>query len=249
MARKERQQPRSRNLFQRGSYNPVQPPIEQNLLWQIYQLYKQSLKLTAAASDVQQAPAVTPPAESHSAETATLDELDEAADEVLQQKFDTLLQKIRKSLTAPSRARKASNPNPTDLQTEEHEETEENLEPLPSRIERLSQFFAALKTTDSLQMIFLVMYDIENNRVRTHLANYLEQLGLRRIQKSVFLGRQDRRTYQRMYEAVKTIQASYDNNDSVIFMPIAEDDLRKLKLVGKEVDLEYTLYDRHTWVF
>jgi CRISPR-associated protein Cas2 len=61
------------------------------------------------------------------------------------------------------------------------------LEELNSRLKQLLNIYESAK--NSRDMIFFVMYDIENNKVRTHIAKFLIRKGCIRLQKSVFIAR------------------------------------------------------------
>lgn len=100
---------------------------------------------------------------------------------------------------------------------------------------------AALAPKSIYNMLLFVMYDIENNRVRKKVADYLEAKGLKRIQKSVFFGELERKHYALLRETLLEIQASYENKDSLMLVPIAEDEFKKLYLIGKEVDFSLDL--------
>jgi len=159
------------------------------------------------------------------------------------------LEAARRALETPVVSR-GPNKKRTDTPTEAEAEADTlvPLSPPKNRIDEIAEYFSELKTTRSIDMTCLIMYDIEDNKIRTRLAEYLHRMGLRRIQKSVFLGQIDRNIYNKIYETVKAIEAQYAIQDSVIFMPISEDDVYKMRLVGREVDLSYTLYTRHTVV-
>lgn len=121
--------------------------------------------------------------------------------------------------------------------------------PLKSRIEELADYFGQRKEFNSLDMYYLVIYDIQDNRIRTHLFNYLKERGLYHLQKSVFLGRNDRAAYKRIYEAVHRIESKLVDTDSIVFMPIAENELRKFRIVGRDVEVNAALDEPHTLVF
>jgi len=72
----------------------------------------------------------------------------------------------------------------------------------------------------------LVMYDIENDRVRTRLANACLDYGLDRVQFSAFLGKINR---NRRQELTLRIQAEIgDERARVRVIPITEDAIREM---------------------
>lgn len=72
----------------------------------------------------------------------------------------------------------------------------------------------------------LVMYDIENDRIRTRLANACLDYGLDRVQFSAFLGKINR---NRRQELTLRIQAEVgDERARVRVIPITEDAIREM---------------------
>lgn len=114
---------------------------------------------------------------------------------------------------------------------------EEPCSNLPERLRSLLQILKnkPVKATD---MIYLIMYDIENDKVRNAVSKYLISKGCIRIQKSVFIARTPSRLFQEIFKAMKEIQQAYENNDSIILAPINTTDVRSMKIVGKNITLE-----------
>ena len=111
--------------------------------------------------------------------------------------------------------------------------------PLTARIEAIAALLRdAYRFAHPTAMLFFIMYDVEHNRIRTHLARYLLRKGCYRVQKSIFLAALDRPQYEEIYQTLKSIQEAYDNHDSILFVPIGHDDLRALRLLGKSIDFE-----------
>ena len=84
-------------------------------------------------------------------------------------------------------------------------------------------------------MIFFVMYDIESNKVRRHIVKYLEKKGCTRVQRSIFLADADTAIYNEI-KRLSEVQACYDNNDSILVVPISPDYLRAMKIIGQSID-------------
>ncbi len=87
-------------------------------------------------------------------------------------------------------------------------------------------------------MIFFIMYDIESNKVRRYIAKYLEKKGCTRIQRSIFLADADTAIYNEIKNDLTEVQACYDNNDSILVVPISPDYLRAMKIIGQSIDLD-----------
>jgi CRISPR-associated protein Cas2 len=69
---------------------------------------------------------------------------------------------------------------------------------------------------------FLVMYDISEDRTRTRLAHYLENMGLLRMQKSVFLANLGTHHRQLVLQALCATESLLLSTDSVILFPMEE---------------------------
>ena len=87
-------------------------------------------------------------------------------------------------------------------------------------------------------MIFFVMYDIESNKVRRHIVKYLEKKGCTRVQRSIFLADADTAIYNEIKNDLAEVQACYDNNDSILVVPISPDYFRAMKIIGQSIDLD-----------
>lgn len=94
----------------------------------------------------------------------------------------------------------------------------------------------------------LIMYDIEDHKVRKYIADFLERKGYVRIQKSVFFGNVPRKTNLEVYGILKEINSTYKNGDSILFLPIGTDNITNLKLVGKNINFE-TMVNRPNTLF
>lgn len=97
-------------------------------------------------------------------------------------------------------------------------------------------------------MIFLIMYDIESDKVRTEVARYLIKKGAQRIQKSVYLIKHSPSEIQNIYNNLKEVQSLYENSDSIIITPIEVSSLKSMKLIGKNIDIQI-LIDKPNTLF
>ena len=87
-------------------------------------------------------------------------------------------------------------------------------------------------------MLFMVMYDIEDNRVRTHIAKYLLSKGCIRIQKSVYMARLHQRLFSEISETLHEVQETYDNQDSIVLVPIQAASIGSMKIIGKDIQVQ-----------
>ena len=98
-------------------------------------------------------------------------------------------------------------------------------------------------------MLCFVMYDIESNKVRTQVAKYLLRKGCLRIQNSVFLADLTSEDYQRVRADLAQVQSYYDNNDSILVVPISTDYLQAMKIIGRSIDVDIILKSQSTLFF
>lgn len=125
------------------------------------------------------------------------------------------------------------------------------LDTLPTITERVRMIMGVIdqpkrKTTD---MIFFVMYDIEDNRVRRLVVKYLEQKGCHRVQKSIFLADLPSSEFVQIRSDLAEVQAVYDNNDSILLVPISTDYLNSMKIIGKAIDVDLILKRKNVLFF
>ncbi len=106
--------------------------------------------------------------------------------------------------------------------------------------ERLAKILNIVKSKPEkrVTMNYLIMYDIENNKVRTRVSKYLESKGCIRIQKSVFLVNTLAREFQEIYLTLCDVQSYYENEDSILLVPFNTSDIRSMKIIGKNLNIE-----------
>ncbi len=98
-------------------------------------------------------------------------------------------------------------------------------------------------------MLYFVMYDIENNKVRTQIAKYLIKKGCVRVQKSIYLADTKRIVYEEIYRTLREVQEVYDNKDSIFLIPISTDQLNAMKIIGENIDFDTHLGNSGTLFF
>ncbi len=102
---------------------------------------------------------------------------------------------------------------------------------------------------NSGNMIFFVMYDIEDNKVRKYVAKYLLKKGCTRVQRSIFLADLSGDAYQQIRNDLAEVQAAYENNDSIIIVPISTDLLSSMRVIGQTIDIELITKSKNTLFF
>lgn len=118
---------------------------------------------------------------------------------------------------------------------------------LPERIKQMLDIIQSspIKATD---MLSLIMYDIEDNKVRTLIAKYLTEKGCIRIQKSVYMLRAEVKLYREITETLKEVQQCYDNKDSILLVPIPANTPGSMQIIGKDLQID-TLVNKPNVLF
>ena len=124
----------------------------------------------------------------------------------------------------------------------------EDIAELSERIKKILEISERnhLKAT---KMLYFIMYDIENNKVRTSVAKYLEKNGCMRVQKSIFFAETDRPVFDKIHSDLKHIQELYENNDSIFMVPISTDLVRSMKIIGQNIDFDLVIGNKNTLFF
>lgn len=127
-------------------------------------------------------------------------------------------------------------------------ENELPVEELPERIKKVLNIYKD-RPQKTNRMIYFVMYDIEDNKVRNYVAKYLINKGCTRIQKSVYIADTERKICDEIYQALKEVQSFYDNEDSIFIIPISTDEIKSMKIVGQSIDFNLYLEKPNTLFF
>jgi CRISPR-associated endonuclease Cas2 len=114
----------------------------------------------------------------------------------------------------------------------------DDIEDLDKRIaaiqEHLSRYIHKSSNADT--MLFFVMYDIEDHKVRNHVAKYLKKQGCTRLQKSIFLGSGSIKLYREIADTLAEVNALYTNGDSILVLPVTKESMTQLNVIGKDLD-------------
>ena len=117
----------------------------------------------------------------------------------------------------------------------------------------LKGFFDFLKNAQILKrsedMYCFIMYDIENNKIRNMMAKYLIQKGCIRVQKSIYFARFHRKLQKEVTATLRKMQACYENQDSILVLPVGEDMLNSLTCIGKSFEFKLITAPKHTLFF
>ena len=125
---------------------------------------------------------------------------------------------------------------------------DDQLLPINERISKMLNIIQEnpIKATD---MVYLIMYDISNDKVRLQIAKFLERQGCIRVQKSVFIARTDNPHFQEIHDTLKEVNSYYENQDSIILAPLNATDVRAMKLIGKNLQIEAIVDKPNTLFF
>lgn len=93
------------------------------------------------------------------------------------------------------------------------------------------------------------MYDIESNKVRTLIHKYLKRKGCTPIQRSIFLANTSMDVYEEIKADLVAVQEAYENNDSIIVLPVSTDYLRMMKIIGQKIEVDVITHSRNTLFF
>lgn len=122
------------------------------------------------------------------------------------------------------------------------------IEPLLLRARGILNFSERSKK-GSGKVLFLVMYDIEDNKVRRYIVKYLEKHGCLRIQKSIFPANQSESVFNEISNTLEEVQGVYENNDSIIVMPISIEQLNAMKIIGNNINIDIITQSKSTMFF
>lgn len=70
-----------------------------------------------------------------------------------------------------------------------------------------------------------------------------------RVQKSIFMADMPSEEVQDIAQKLTKIQKMYDNNDSILIVPLSEDYARAMKIIGQDVNIDLILHSKNTLFF
>ncbi len=98
-------------------------------------------------------------------------------------------------------------------------------------------------------MLFFVMYDISSTKVRNQIVKYLLKNGCLRVQKSIFLADLPLSKYNQIRDDLVEVQQCYENEDSILIVPISTDYLQAMKIIGQQIDIDLIMKKKNTLFF
>lgn len=126
-----------------------------------------------------------------------------------------------------------------------------NLDKLQTIDERIQKILAVtnVENRKAGNMLFFVMYDIESNKVRNLIVKYLQKKGCHRVQKSIFLADLEMEKYEEIRNDLTEVQQAYENEDSILIVPISTDLLKSMKIIGKNIEIDVITKSKNTLFF
>lgn len=166
------------------------------------------------------------------------------------QATQTLLAELRELMETEYCGEKAKEGRPAKRKSGRPREGDAGqLPPIEARVKSVGALFSEMTKKPKTEMVVLITYDITSNKIRKKVSDFLEGMGFERIQKSVFLGQIDKRSFREIQETVYALQQSYDNEDSIVLLPVSESELMGMRMVGKEIDMSFALKRQNTLFF
>lgn len=98
-------------------------------------------------------------------------------------------------------------------------------------------------------MLFFVMCDIEDNKVRYQISKYLLKKGCFRVQRSIFLADLSIDIYRQIQNDLTEVQSFYENNDSILIVPVSNELLQAMRIIGQQIDIEIITGNKNTLFF
>lgn len=124
-------------------------------------------------------------------------------------------------------------------------------EDIQSIDERICQLLRIINKSvrPATNMLFFVMYDISSTKVRNLVSKFLIRKGCFRIQRSIFLADLPVETYEQIRTNLAEVQAAYENEDSILIVPISEGYLNAMRVIGQKLDMEVMLHRKNVLFF
>jgi CRISPR-associated endonuclease Cas2 len=120
---------------------------------------------------------------------------------------------------------------------------------IEEKIHRIMEWLARQSRVKSNVMLYLIMYDIENNKVRTQVAKYLIKKGCLRIQKSVYLAKSSSAVMKDISRTLREINEIYENSDSIFVLPVPEEKFNNITVIGQNVEFEIVTKPKNVLFF
>ena len=93
-------------------------------------------------------------------------------------------------------------------------------------------------------MIYLLLYDISDDKIRTKVSKILVEEGYERIQFSVFIGNRDPKQVLGLWNRIKLIMSKEEDAKLYVFK-LNENNFKNMDIIGKfDYDFDYILGEK-----
>lgn len=139
----------------------------------------------------------------------------------------------------------------SDIELTEISKINETIESMhiADKISHIMQWLSRKSRIKSNTMLYMIMYDIENNKIRTHIAKYLIKKGCLRIQKSVYLAKSSPSIMKEISQTLKEINEIYENSDSIFVLPVPEEKFNNITVIGQNVEFDIVTKTKNVLFF
>lgn len=124
----------------------------------------------------------------------------------------------------------------------------DDVDDLKTRIKKILDIYER-NHLNPKQMLYFVMYDIQNDKVRRLISKYLEKKGCQRVQRSIFFAETERAVFNQIKKDLQEVQETYENSDSIFIVPVSTDQLQAMKIIGQNVDFDIVIKSKNTLFF
>ena len=121
--------------------------------------------------------------------------------------------------------------------------------PIQDKVNYIMQWLSIKSRVKNKYMLFMIMYDIQDNKIRTHIAKYLIRKGCMRIQKSIYLAKGSKKLMHQISETLGEINEAYENEDSIFVLPIPQEKFNNMKVIGKNIAFEIVTEPKSVYIF
>ena len=98
--------------------------------------------------------------------------------------------------------------------------------------------------------MILICYDIESNSLRSKISRKILQVGLARINKSVYLGEITDSNFHKLCGWLRQTMSAAGPHDSLIILPVTPHQVWQMEVLGaNEYDVPTITRERHTLIF
>lgn len=111
-------------------------------------------------------------------------------------------------------------------------------QPIISQFAFINALLTSHTYVNMQQTRFMVLYDIQDDKIRNYISKYLERNGLKRVQKSVFIGTVKPSLFEEMKTDLEEANALYENSDSIMFIKLSRPFSQCIHIIGEKTTFD-----------